>query len=113
MIVGEYEQRAVYKCYNVAGNSPDLKLLVRFIMLISKYNWGFYGRDEPYFVCTHSASAGDGHRNQSILTWYERHRDDIGGSSRVKPFIARRFGWQFSISYTAAGDSHVLHNILF
>ena len=23
MIVGEYEQRAVYKCYNVVGNGPD------------------------------------------------------------------------------------------
>ena len=27
----------------------------------------FYGRDEPYFVCTHSASASDRHRYQTYL----------------------------------------------
>ena len=55
----EYEQRAIYKRYQVVGNGPVtvyLKLLVRFIVLISKYNAVFYGIDEPYFVCT--------------LTWY-------------------------------------------
>ena len=44
-----------------------LKLLVRFIVSISKYNGVFYGHDEPYFVCILSASVGDRHRNQANL----------------------------------------------
>ena len=51
----EYEQRAIYKRYQVFGNyrvTVYLKLLVRFIVLISKYNSVFYGIDKPYFVCT-------------------------------------------------------------
>ena len=58
MIVGEYDQRAVYQCYNVVDNGPDSVLLVRFIVLISKNNRAFNGNDDPCFVCTLSASAG-------------------------------------------------------
>ena len=36
-------------------------------MLISKFNRVFYGRDEPYFVFTHSSSAGGRHHNQAYL----------------------------------------------
>ena len=45
VIVGEYEQRAVYKRNNVVGNGPDsvLRLPMRFILIISKYNLVFYG----------------------------------------------------------------------
>ena len=49
MIVGEYEQRAVYKRYTVVGNSPDSVLLMRLIVLISKYKRVLYGRDELEF----------------------------------------------------------------
>ena len=44
MIVGEYEQRAVYKRYNVVDNGPTmkyrayLKFPVKCIVLIIKYN---------------------------------------------------------------------------
>ena len=53
--------------YLVMVPTVYLKRLVQIIMLISKYNEVFYGRDEPYFVCTHSASASDRHRNQAYL----------------------------------------------
>ena len=67
IIVGEYEPRVVYKRYNVVGNGRAvyLKLPVRFMALISRFNGVFYGRDEPYFLCAHSASASDRHRNQA------------------------------------------------
>ena len=57
MIVGECEQREVYKHYAVFGNGPDsvLETSVWLIVLIGKYNGVFYNRDEPYFVCAHSA----------------------------------------------------------
>ena len=41
-----------------------LKLPKQFIVQIQQ---GFCRRDESYFVCTHSASAGDLHRNQVYL----------------------------------------------
>ena len=60
-IVGEYEQKAVYKRYDILGNGSDSVLetsgAIKFIVVISKYNGVFFGRDEPYFVLTHSASA--------------------------------------------------------
>ena len=61
MIVGEYEQKAVCKCYNVVDNGPDSVLPVRFIVLISKYNGVSDDRNKPYFVCTQSGNAGDRH----------------------------------------------------
>ena len=44
MIVDEYDQRAVYKRYNVVDNGPDsvLELSVRFIVVIGKYNGVFF-----------------------------------------------------------------------
>ena len=42
-------------------------VVARFIMLINKYNGVFYGRDEPYFVCTHSTSSGDRHRDHAYV----------------------------------------------
>ena len=69
-MLGEYEQKAVYKRYNVVGNDPDsvLETSCWIYVLISKYNgWVFCGRDEPYFACTHSASADDRHCNQAYL----------------------------------------------
>ena len=59
MIVGEYEQRAVYKCYKVVP--------VRFMVIIGKYNRLFYSQDEPCSVCAHSASVCDCHCNQAYL----------------------------------------------
>ena len=64
MIVDEYDQRAVYKRYNVVDNGPDsvLELPVRFIANTTGF---FYGRDEPYFVCAHKAIYSDRHSNQA------------------------------------------------
>ena len=85
MIVGEYDERAVYKCYNVVGN--------QFIVVISKYNSVFYGHDEPYFARAHSASAGGRHCNQAYNTYLvQGHRDDVGGSFRGRPSITLRCG---------------------
>ena len=52
-------------------------------MLIIKYNRVFYGHDEPYFVCTHSASAGDHHLIKHTGTWYmyRGHRGNIGSKA--------------------------------
>ena len=78
MILGECEQRAVYKRYNAVGNGPEsvFELPVRFTVLISKYNRVFNGRDKPYFVCTHSASVYDRHSKHTYLVqgtpWWRR-----------------------------------------
>ena len=58
MIVGEYEQWAVFNIVAMVLKM-FLKIPVWFIGLISKCNSGFYGRDESYFVCTHLTSAGN------------------------------------------------------
>ena len=51
MIVGEYEQRAVNKRYNVVVNGLDSVL--KTSVVFSKDNGIFYGRDEPSF-CLHT-----------------------------------------------------------
>ena len=55
MIVGEYEQRMVYERYNGVDNGSDS--VHKTSGVIYRVNWQiqqvFYGRDEPYFVCTH------------------------------------------------------------
>ena len=67
MIVGDFEQRAVYKRYNVVGNRLDSVLETS--VLIAKYS-GF-------------AMAVMGHQAYSQDTAW-RHRDDVGSSSRMR-----------------------------
>ena len=42
--------------------------MVLAVLFNRKYNRVFYGRDESYFVCTHSAGAGD--RHHKICIWH-------------------------------------------
>ena len=67
MIVGECEKRTVYNRYSVVSNRPGsvLETSGRIYRVDEKIQRVFYGYDEPDFICTHSASAGDRHRNQA------------------------------------------------
>ena len=67
IIVDEYEQRAVYKRYDVISNGPDSVLETSGTTCHVNTTWVSYDHDEQYFVCTHSANAGDRHRNQAYL----------------------------------------------
>ena len=61
IIVGEYEQREVYKRCNVVDNGPDrvLETYGAICRVDQQMQRGFHGRDEPYLFCTYSVSAGD------------------------------------------------------
>ena len=88
MIVGEYEQRSVYRRYN-----------------------GFYGRDVLYFACPHRLVTviAPEIENTYLVHGTQRWRRRLLQSEA----IALIFVWLFSILYTAAGNSHARQNILF
>ena len=64
MIIGEYEERAVYKCFNVVGNDPDSAIYV----LISKYN-GVFVVVMNHILFAHTWLVPVIPLQSSILTW--------------------------------------------
>ena len=98
MLLGKYEQRAVYKRYNVVGNGliVYLKLRVRFLVVISNYNRVVYGRDEPYSVCTHWACASDRHHKISKRCSFECDMGKYSTRSMNKVWALRRTPYSLS-----------------